>query len=232
VKADGGNRLSDLKNISFDLDKCQKSLSNYLESKQMSFPRFYFISNDDLLQILGSSDPKSIQGFLLSLFDNCKMLTFGKGDKQMIGMVSDEGESFEFETPVKPEGKIEDWMNKIDDEMKDTLTLMAKKSTFEYAKTDRLEWIRMYVGMITLLGTQIWWTFAVEDVFRLVAKGDKHAMKRELALEIKELDRLIGLVREDIDNNLRKCVNTLIVLDVHAKDVVDGFVRDSILSAK
>jgi dynein heavy chain len=33
VKADGGNRLNDLKNISFDLDKCQKSLSNYLESK-------------------------------------------------------------------------------------------------------------------------------------------------------------------------------------------------------
>jgi len=49
VKADGGNRLNDLKNISFDLDKCQKSLTNYLESKQMSFPRFYFISNDDLL---------------------------------------------------------------------------------------------------------------------------------------------------------------------------------------
>ena len=60
VKADGGNRLNDLKNISFDLDKCQKSLTNYLESKQMSFPRFYFISNDDLLQILGSSDPKAI----------------------------------------------------------------------------------------------------------------------------------------------------------------------------
>lgn len=52
--------MDDLKNISFELDKCQKSLTNYLESKQMSFPRFYFISNDDLLQILGSSDPKSI----------------------------------------------------------------------------------------------------------------------------------------------------------------------------
>jgi len=119
----------------------------------MSFPRFYFISNDDLLQILGSSDPKSIQGFLLSLFDNCKMLTFGKGDKQMIGMVSDEGESYEFETPVKPEGNVEDWMNKVDDEMKESLTLFAKKATFEYAKTDRIDWIKMWVGMITLLGT-------------------------------------------------------------------------------
>jgi dynein heavy chain len=57
-------------------------------------------------------------------------------------------------------------------------------------------------------------------------------MKQELAKEIKELNDLIDLVRQDISKNLRKCVNTLIVLDVHAKDVVDSFVRDSILSGK
>jgi dynein heavy chain len=57
-------------------------------------------------------------------------------------------------------------------------------------------------------------------------------MKQELSKEIKELNDLIDLVRQDISKNLRKCVNTLIVLDVHAKDVVDSFVRDSILSGK
>jgi dynein heavy chain len=92
VKADSGQRFDDLKSISLELDKCQKSLSNYLEGKQMAFPRFYFISNDDLLLILGSSDPKAIQPFLLSLFDNCKRLIFGKGDKVITGMVSDEAE--------------------------------------------------------------------------------------------------------------------------------------------
>jgi dynein heavy chain len=153
VKADGGNRLNDLKNISFDLDKCQKSLSNYLDSKKMSFPRFYFIPNEDLLQILGSSNPKSIQEFLLSLFDNCKRLVFGKGDKQMIGMVSDENESFEFETPVKPEGNVEDWMNRVDDEMKETLKMITKKAVFHYAKADRIEWIKEQIGMVALAGT-------------------------------------------------------------------------------
>jgi dynein heavy chain len=43
---------------------------------------------------------------------------------------------------------------------------------------------------------------------------------------------LIDLVRTDISNLLRKTVNTLIVLDVHAKDIVDSFVRDSVLNAK
>jgi len=86
--------------------------------------------------------------------------------------------------------------------------------------------------MIALLGTQIWWTFAVEDVFVQVGKGNKHAMKQELSKEIGELNDLIDLVRTDISKNVRKCVNTLIVLDVHAKDIVDSFVRDSILDAK
>lgn len=119
----------------------------------MSFPRFYFIPNEDLLQILGSSDPKSIQPFLLSLFDNCKKLVFGKGDKQMVGMVSDEGEEYEFETPVKPEGNVEDWMNKVDEEMKNTLKLICKKAVHHYAKSDRIEWIKEQIGMVALVGT-------------------------------------------------------------------------------
>jgi len=72
----------------------------------------------------------------------------------------------------------------------------------------------------------------VEDVFQRVAKGDPHAMKHELTLETKALNDLIALVREKILPNVRKCVNTLIILDVHARDIVDRFVRDSILSAK
>ena len=99
VKAESGNRLGELKNISNELEKCQKSLSNYLETKRFAFPRFYFISDDDLLSILGSSDPKNIQQHLLKLFDNCKILIFGKGDKQINGMVSDEDERYDLETP-------------------------------------------------------------------------------------------------------------------------------------
>ena len=71
----------------------------------------------------------------------------------MIGMCSDEGEEYEFETPVKPEGKIEAWMNKVDDEMKATLLILTKKGVFHYARTERLQWIKEQIGMIALLGT-------------------------------------------------------------------------------
>jgi dynein heavy chain len=57
-------------------------------------------------------------------------------------------------------------------------------------------------------------------------------MKNELAKESKDLNDLIALVRQDLDDLTRKSVNTLIILDVHARDIVERFVRDSILDAR
>ena len=79
--------------------------------------------------------------------------------------------------------------------MKKTLHTIVKRQVFYYAKENRMEWIKKQLGMVALTGTQIWWTFSVEDVFRRVKEGDKHAMKVELAKESSDLNDLIALVR-------------------------------------
>lgn len=61
------NRLVDLQALSDGLERCQKSLNDYLDSKRNAFPRFFFISDDELLSILGSSEPTCVQEHIIKV---------------------------------------------------------------------------------------------------------------------------------------------------------------------
>jgi dynein heavy chain len=56
-------------------------------------------------------------------------------------------------------------------------------------------------------------------------------MKNELKKESEDINDLVEVIRTSTDFKLRRSINCLIILDVHARDIVDSFVRDSKLSA-
>lgn len=63
------NSQSTLTSMSDQLDRCMEALSPFLEEKRNKIPRFYFLRDDDLLEILGrAEDPEVIQSHLKKLF--------------------------------------------------------------------------------------------------------------------------------------------------------------------
>ena len=67
---------------------------------------------------------------------------------------------------------VEEWMTAVLAEMRATNRLITKEAIFRYGEAglSRCEWISQYLGMVGLAGSQVWWTWEVEDVFRKVSR--------------------------------------------------------------
>jgi dynein heavy chain len=50
------NLMEKLEQVNTDLELCEKALMNFLGTKKNAFPRFFFLSVDDLLDILSNGD--------------------------------------------------------------------------------------------------------------------------------------------------------------------------------
>lgn len=181
--------------------------------------------------ILGSQEPRIVQDFCSKLFDNCKVLKFTKTDL-IQGMTSEEDEEFEFNDKTKPDGKVEFWLNKVEIEMISSLKKLVKAGVYNYSKQKKEEWIMEHLGMVVIASETVWWTWRIEDTFRKIVKGDKKAMKNEFEKQNIEMDELTDLLVATTDKQLRKKLNIMITVNVHSRDIVGGFVRDSILNEK
>ncbi|XP_030756931.1 dynein heavy chain 10, axonemal [Sitophilus oryzae] len=229
-------RLDEFKNLGAGLDRCQKSLNDYLDSKRRRFPRFYFISTEELLSILGSSDHNVVQEHMIKMFDNIKSLRFTTDSNDRViasAMISGEGEVMEFRNVVIIDGKVEDWMNDILNEMRRSNRFITKSAIYYYGKVrrPRTQWMLDYQGMVCLAGSQVWWTAEVENVFNKIKKGNKRAMKEYLNQLNGQLDEIVITVRADLTANDRTKFRTIAIIEVHARDIVENFVRDSVMDA-
>ncbi|XP_012230668.2 dynein axonemal heavy chain 3 [Linepithema humile] len=211
------NMLQELKLCNLLLDEIQKGLNDYLEKKRLFFPRFFFLSNDELLEILSETkDPQRVQPHLRKCFEGINRLRFTK-EEEIIGMLSAEEEYVPLSGKIYPadaKGMVERWLCQVEELMTISMRDIAEESVIAYFETEREEWVLAWPGQIVICASQIHWTNEVYDSFENLSTASYLQKCND------QIENIVSLVRGKLDPGARITLNALIVIDVHARDVV------------
>jgi dynein heavy chain len=201
-----------------NLEIVQKGLAEYLEKKRSIFARFYFLSNDELLEILSQTkEVRNVRPHLGKVFENMKDLEF-HDDDTIHAMMSGEGEKVDFLLKVDPKDRnVEFWMGDVEKMMITSVRHALLKSIEDYPTRPRIEWVLAHPGQCVLNGSQLHWTLEVEEAIK--THGVKGVEDYHKKLEA-QLDDTVALVRKGLNKMQTTTINALIVMDVHARDVV------------
>jgi len=207
-----------------ELTLIEKSLNEYLETKRRAFPRFYFVSSNDLLDILSKGkNPKEIEPHFSKVFDNLVAVTWKANTPgTVMAMQSREKEVVPFDSPLVLEGAVEIWLQTLLDVAKSTLKERLSEAVVSaYDTAQRPDWIVGNIGQIGLTATNIQWNKEVNTAFKQLEEGIESAMKDYNAKQSKQLEDLIERIRSGtLDSLNRRKLTVVCQNDAHNRDVV------------
>ncbi|XP_074120841.1 dynein axonemal heavy chain 9 [Sminthopsis crassicaudata] len=227
-----------LENIQNRLCQCEKALTEYLDTKRLAFPRFYFLSSSDLLDVLSNgTNPQQVQRHLSKLFDSMARMKFQvdsskKTTKKSLGMYSKEEEYVNFREPCDCNGQVEIWLNHVLNHMRATIRHEMTEGVTAYEEKPREQWLFDYPAQVALTCTQIWWTTEVGIAFARLEEGYENAMKEYYKKQVTQLNTLITLLIGKLSKGDRQKIMTICTIDVHARDVVAKMISQKIESTQ
>ncbi|KAH0017248.1 dynein heavy chain, partial [Aureobasidium melanogenum] len=221
-----------LERLADQLNRIQKALGEYLERERVSFPRFYFVGDEDLLEIIGNSnDTLRIAKHLKKMFAGISGVVTDE-EANITGITSREGEQVMLKKVVSlsKTPRVNEWLGALETNMKETL---AESFTDAFAAFDELagqanidgpaleSFINEYPGQIVVLATQACWTKWVST-----ALSEGGASLPQLFDRLVQVLRLLAAsVLGDLDALYRKKCEHLITEFVHQRDTVEKLIK-------
>ncbi|KAJ3063063.1 Cytoplasmic dynein 2 heavy chain 1, partial [Rhizoclosmatium hyalinum] len=203
------------------LERCQKALNEFLESKRSRFPRFYFIGDEDLLEILGQSqNPNVIQSHLKKLFAGVNKVEFNTETTAIVAMKSLEGETVVLNTPVALSHNVEAWLDSFTKEMQSTLRIMLDDCLH---KSD----VVTFPSQILELSEYVNFTAKCTEAIKL---GKLATLSRDLKTQLEKYTSFNSMTIEDKESKhvMEIKVKSLILDVIHFIDVVDQLQRSGV----
>jgi len=213
-----------------------KRLNDYLNTKRKAFPRFYFVSDEDLMKILAQTkDPTLIQAHLSKCFEGIHRVIFDDKNHIIQSMQSGGGElvhlvdKIDVTTDVT-RGNVEIWLTHLEDSMRVTVKNITRESLKDFSTKKRIDWIQAnWPGQIVQVVDQIIWTNECE---KAIKNHEKNGLGQYLISQDADLGDVVELVRTPISKALSSTLSGLIVISVHNRDIVESMMQNKITTDK
>jgi len=244
--------LQELTQYADTLNNIQKALGEYLEKQRAAFPRFYFLGDEALLELVGNAkQPIKVMAHLPKLFAGIAMLGLtGDDQRTVVSMISSEGEVVPFQQPivVTDESSVHSWLSAVQYQMRYTLAMLLERSVEQILRFDGDEnvsydrssanyertvsaffgWVDQFPAQIVILSTQVYWSQSVESALDGTAKAGA-ALQLVLSRIESTLEFLADrILHADITPAARKKYEQLITEKVHQRDATRKLIADGV----
>ncbi len=215
--------LEKLREANMNLENVEKGLNNYMEKKRAIFPRFYFISNPQFLEILSQTkDIKKVKNNLNKIFESIENIDL-KDDKYITNFISKLNESLVLEEHILIQGRnVEVWMLALENMMFKTIRAYLEKAVKDYPTKQRKDWVLCHPGQVIMCGNQTFWTQEVELAL------SKNEMKSYLDIYQRRIEDIVILVREKLTRLMSINLSNLITIDIHNRTIIKTLISNNV----
>ena len=213
-----------LAELNSSLSNAQKKLIQFMEQSRDRFPRFYFLSDDDLLLILAGKIDLNTSGLLRKLFNNCINRLSVDDDRQIYAIESIEGELIKLNNKIRivdSQGAkgIEQWLMNLNNEITSTLKGQLNKIVKDSSSLTELIKSADYCNQIVLLKNWLDFTRQVESA---ITNNRLNDLKLEFEKTLNQLTNLDSGIQLNGVQQIQ--IKSLILDTIHFVAVIDELI--------